>query len=90
MPLLSHLPWKPHWFMSPHHFWITQHYAEANANGYYNCKNKVYEQVSHSGRENSEKPRLEQEGWGVEGQRGIVGVNHFESLLLYFLPWLAQ
>jgi hypothetical protein len=50
--------------MSPHHFWITQHYAEANANGYYNCKNKVYEQVSHSGRENSEKPRLEQGGYG--------------------------
>ena len=64
MPLLLHLPWKPHWFMSPHHFWITQHYAEANANGYYNCKNKVYEQVSHSGRENSEKPRLEQGGYG--------------------------
>jgi len=49
--------------MSPHHFWITQHYAETNANGY-NYNHQVYNQVIHSGRENSEKPREEQEGRG--------------------------
>jgi len=28
------------WFISPHHYWITQQYDEANANGHYNYKNK--------------------------------------------------
>jgi len=31
-------------------FWIAQQCTDANANGYHNYKNQVYNQVRHSGR----------------------------------------